>query len=160
MTPTPGGDGFYVESVRHARTRLNIWEVHSPTVRDKCLSTTRALCFVVDCTEDAVGIGQGRCTLGFACGITLFLIRSYLKAISHALYCSLFITSYHNHISPLVNSPVDYFCSLFCEHILCYFCINSHLAEVANRYKYLLTNKLNATLVLIVHKHTIRVHMI
>lgn len=63
LTPTPGGEGFYVESVRHARTRLNIWEVHSPTVRDKCLSTARALCFVVDCTEDAVGIGQAKTEL-------------------------------------------------------------------------------------------------
>lgn len=67
-----------MESVRHARTRLNIWEVHSPTVRDKCLSTARALCFVVDCTEDAVGIGQG--APRFACGMIYTCTRVKLDS--------------------------------------------------------------------------------
>lgn len=59
LTPTPGGEGFYVESLTHAGIQLNVWEIHSAIVRDKCLATARAMCFVVDCTEDSAGIEQG-----------------------------------------------------------------------------------------------------
>lgn len=43
----------------HAGSKLNVWEVHSASVRHRCLATARALCFVVDCREGSVGIEQG-----------------------------------------------------------------------------------------------------
>lgn len=60
LTPKPGTDGFFVESVPQAGgARLNVWEVHSKGVREKCLAIVRALCFVVDCTEDSARIQRG-----------------------------------------------------------------------------------------------------
>lgn len=61
LTPEPGTDGFFVENVSQAGgAKLNVWEVHSKGVREKCLSTARALCFVVDCTEGSAGIHRGQ----------------------------------------------------------------------------------------------------
>lgn len=60
LTPTPGTTGFFVESVWQAGTKLNVWEVHGEDEREKCFPTSRALCFVVDCTENLAGIERGQ----------------------------------------------------------------------------------------------------
>lgn len=54
LTPTPGSEGFYVESATHAGTKLNVWEVQpsSTTVREKSWTVARALVFVVDSIKD------------------------------------------------------------------------------------------------------------
>ncbi|CAM9614271.1 unnamed protein product [Pylaiella littoralis] len=65
LTPTPGSEGFYVESATHAGTKLNVWEVQpsSTIVREKSLTMARALVFVVDSTEDSIGIEQAKRSL-------------------------------------------------------------------------------------------------
>lgn len=77
LTPTPGSEGFYVETATHAGTKLNVWEVQpsSTIVREKSLTKARALVFVVDSTEDSTGIEQGM--VADVCFVLSFSSYSY-----------------------------------------------------------------------------------